>query len=85
MIKFKTSHIDDIDIPYGERLGGSNNDGPTCTQNGFPGVGNGRVLPEWKFNSFYKPQNGAKLFEVINGEENLVAIYRNGRFISVNK
>ncbi|MBT2701334.1 hypothetical protein J7E79_29195 [Bacillus sp. ISL-40] len=85
MIRFKTSHIDDIDIPYGERFGGSDNDGPPCTQNGFTGAGNGRVLPEWKFNSYYKPQNGAELFEVINGEENLVAIYRNGRFISVNK
>ncbi|MEH7374399.1 hypothetical protein V7168_05235 [Neobacillus drentensis] len=85
MIRFKTSHIDDIDIPYGERFGGSNNDGPPCTQNGFTGARNGRILPEWKFNSYYKPQNGAELFEVINGEENLVAIYRNGRFIMVNK
>lgn len=85
MIRFKTSHVDEIDIPYGERFGGSNNDGPPCTQNGFTGARNGRILPEWKFNSYYKPQNGAELYEVINGEENLVAIYSNGRFIMVNK
>ena len=38
MIRFKTSKIDEIDIPYGEKFGGANTDGPPCTLNGFTGA-----------------------------------------------
>ena len=56
---------------YAERFGGTNTDGPPCTLNGFASARNGRVVPEWTFNGYYKPQNGAELYKVINGEEEM--------------
>ena len=84
MIRFKTSKVEEIDLPYAERFGGTNTDGPPCTLNGFTGARNGRIVPEWTFNGYYKPQNGAELYKVINGEEILIGNYKNGRFIEVN-
>lgn len=83
MIRFKTSKIDEIDIPYGEKFGGSNTDGPPCTQNGFTGSRNGEIVPEWEFIDRFKPLEGAELFQVINGNETLVAVFDGKKFIPI--
>ncbi|MBL5769363.1 hypothetical protein [Heyndrickxia sporothermodurans] len=74
-IKFTTNNVDNIEIPYGERFGGTNTDGPPCTQNGFTGSRNGEFVPEWHFNNRYFPDNGAELYRVTDGTEKLVAIF----------
>lgn len=74
-IEFKTNNVEDIDIPYGERFGGTNTDEPPCTQNGFTGSRNGEVIPEWRFNKRNQPKDGAKLYSVTNGEETLVGVF----------
>ncbi len=84
-IKFTTNNEDNIKIPYGKRFGGTNTDGPPCTQNGFTGSRNGELVPEWQFDSRYFPNNGAELYRVKDGIEKLVAIYDSDlkRFIPV--
>ncbi|MED4322130.1 hypothetical protein P9232_11795, partial [Weizmannia sp. CD-2023] len=84
MIRFKTVKADKVSIPYGERFGGTNIDGPPCTQNGFTAARNGKIVPEWKFDKYYNPQNGAELYKVVNGNEYLLGIYSNGKFIKVD-
>ncbi|MFN2744015.1 MULTISPECIES: hypothetical protein [unclassified Bacillus (in: firmicutes)] len=80
MIRFKTKEVDKISIPYGERMGGTNTDGPPCTQNGFTSARNGEIVPEWQFQGRFEPEKGAELYTVINGEEKLIAIFDKGRF-----
>lgn len=75
IIRFKTNAIDEITIPYGEKFGGSNTDGPPCTLNGFTGSRNGITVPEYKFTNRTMPKDGAELYEVVNGKEKLVAIF----------
>jgi hypothetical protein len=74
-IKFTTNRADNIEIPYGERFGGTNTDGPPCTLNGFTGSRNGELVPEWQFDNRYFPNNGAELYRVTDGIEKLVAIF----------
>lgn len=64
-----------ITIPYGDKFGGSNTDGPPCTLNGFTGSRNGITVPEYKFTNRTMPKDGAELYEVVNGKEKLVAIF----------
>lgn len=79
--------INEISIPFGDRLGGKNTDGPPCTLNGFTGSRNGRTIPEFKFENRFLPRDGAELYEVINGEERIVGIFDEEvkRFISINR
>lgn len=86
MIRFKTNKVDEIEIPYGERLGGTNTDGPPCTLNGFTGARNGQIVPEWAFENRRHPQHGAELYKVVQGEEKLIGIFDSDlkRFISIN-
>ncbi|PAD34197.1 hypothetical protein [Terribacillus saccharophilus] len=81
-IKFKSDDVDDIGIPYGERLGGTNNDGPPCTLNGFTGSRNNEVIPEWVFNQRRLPKVGAELYVVEDGVERLVGIFNGKSFVS---
>ena len=85
MIRFKSSEIDNLDIPYGERFGGYNKDGAPCTQNGFTGGRNDSVVPEYRFKDYNPPQDGAELYKVVNGKEELVAVYdaRREKFTSI--
>ncbi|MBU7591734.1 ribonuclease YeeF family protein [Metabacillus halosaccharovorans] len=85
IIRFKTEATDKIDIPFGRRFGGENEDGPPCTLNGFTGSRNGRTVPEFKFNGRFLPVDGAELYKVVNGEEKIVGIFdeRIGNFIPV--
>ncbi|MEN2667612.1 hypothetical protein [Listeria aquatica] len=73
--KFMTNSIDDIEIPYGERYGGTTTDGPPCTYNGFTASRNGEVIPEWKFTDRQLPEQGAELFKVIDGVEIKVGVF----------
>ncbi len=66
-----------------EIFGGKNTDGPPCTQNGFTGSRNGEVIPEWRFADRQKPEQGAKLFEVVDGREKLVGVFDGKKWISV--
>lgn len=81
-IKFKSDDVDDIGIPYGERLGGTNNDGSPCTLNGFTGSRNNEVIPEWVFNQRRLPKVGAELYVVEDGVERLVGIFNGKSFVS---
>ena len=87
IIKFKTDMVDSdfLSIPYGEKLGGKNTDGPPCTLNGFTASRNDRVVPEFKFNGRYFPQDGAELYRVNEGKETLVAVFNEdyGKFKAV--
>ncbi|MEN2768984.1 hypothetical protein [Ornithinibacillus xuwenensis] len=83
-IKFKTSAVEDIEIPYGERLGGNNSDGPPCTLNGFTGSRNDEIIPEWRFEDRHSPKVGAELYKVENGVEELVGTFDGEKFVSVN-
>jgi hypothetical protein len=75
VIRFKTSEADNIEIPYGSKFGGNNTDGAPCTQNGFTGSRNGMTIPEWKFNGYFDPEDGAEVFKVINGKEHLIGLF----------
>ncbi len=81
-IKFQTNDVDNIEIPFGELLGGSNTDGYPCTLNGFTGARNGEMIPEWfvgKKNAV-EPIEGAELHQVINGVDTIIGIYEEGHF-----
>jgi predicted ribonuclease toxin of YeeF-YezG toxin-antitoxin module len=82
-IKFKTNAIEDIEIPYGERLGGKNTDGPPCTLNGFTASRNDEVIPEWRFADRHLPKKGAELFIVEDGVEKLVGIFNGEYFVPI--
>lgn len=85
MIRFHTSEIEKIDIPYGERFGGSNTDGPPCTLNGFTASRNGQIIPEWQFQGRFEPEDGAELYVVTNGEGKLLAVFDKGKFRPVER
>ncbi|MFS0864285.1 hypothetical protein [Fredinandcohnia sp. 179-A 10B2 NHS] len=84
-IVFTSDRVDNIDIPYGERFGGDNTDGPPCTLNGFTASRNGEVIPEFRFDGRYLPEDGAELYAVTNGVEQLVGVFdaKLGRFVPV--
>ena len=75
VIKFKTNEVDSIYVPYGKRFGGTNEDAPPCTLNGFTASRNDRVVPEFRFDNYYPPKHGAELYQVIEGKETLVGTY----------
>lgn len=88
VIRFKYDNVTDdlIDIPYGEGFYGTNTDPAPCTQNGFLGGRNDTIVPEWKVTDYTKAtiQEGAKMYKVTNGKEELLAIFKDGRFRKVN-
>lgn len=75
IIRYKTDQPHDASIPYGEKFGGTNKDGPPCTQNGFTGSRNGKTVPEFKFEERLPPTDGSELYEVIDERERLVGIF----------
>lgn len=83
--KIYDTKVDNVYVPYGEKFGGLNTDGPPCTLNGFTGSRNDKVIPEFKFEGRFLPKNGAELYKVENGEEILVGIFdgREKKFTSV--
>ncbi|WP_156926726.1 hypothetical protein [Cohnella panacarvi] len=87
VIRFRTSRVEEIEIPYGERMGGTNYDGNPCTQNGFTGARNEEIIPEWKLDGRINPIDGAELYKVSDDKERLVGIYdaRKGKFIEAKE
>ena len=86
-IKFKTRDIENISIPFGEKMGGTNTDAPPCTLNGFTGARNGEIVPEWlliRVNKRLTPLEGAELHKVINGDDTIIGIYKNNYFEEIN-
>ncbi|MBF2568377.1 hypothetical protein IA939_02970 [Listeria welshimeri] len=81
IIRFNSTSVDEASIPYGEVFGGNNSDGIPCTLNGFTGSENGMIIPEWKFNGYYRPEMGAEIITVINGEETIVGIFNGEKFV----
>lgn len=82
-IKFTTEQTDKISIPYGEKFGGMNTDGPPCTLNGFTAARNGEVVPEWTLDTRITPNEGAELHKVVNGQDVIVAIFDGEHFVKV--
>ncbi len=83
-IKFQTNDVDNLEIPFGELLGGSNTDGYPCTLNGFTGAGNGEMIPEWfvERENAVEPIDGAELHQVVDGVDKIIAIYKDDHFIA---
>jgi hypothetical protein len=48
--------------------------------NGFTGARNEKIIPEWEFIGRFEPQNGAELYKVVNGKEQLIATFDKGKF-----
>lgn len=86
VVRFKANKgvWDNVTIPYGEKLGGVNTDGEPCTLNGFLGGRNGTIIPEWKMQGYIEPDKGAEIFKVVNGVEELVAIFNGSSFTPMN-
>ena len=84
-IKFVTDNIEDIEIPFGKKMGGTNIDPPPCTLNGFTGARNGEIIPEWYVdkNNPLVPIEGAELHKVVNGVDTIVATYLGGHFMKL--
>ena len=81
-IKFKTDNVENIGIPFGEKMGGINTDAPPCTLNGFTGARNGEIIAEWYVdgNNRLKLIAGAELHKVVNGVDTIIAIFKEGYF-----
>ncbi len=86
-IKFQTNDVDNIEIPFGELLGGSNTDGYPCTLNGFTGARNGEMIPEWFVGkkNVVEPIAGAELHQVVNGVDKIIARFIKGHFVIESK
>ncbi len=88
VIRFKYSDVSDnlIDIPYGTEFYGPNKDAYPCTHNGFLGGRNGTIVPEWQVKDYARAniQEGAEMYRVVDGKEEKMAIFKNGRFEPVN-
>jgi hypothetical protein len=71
-----------LEIPYGHNMekpynGWEYNEWP-WTGNGFTASRNGEVIPEWTLNKFIDLREGAKLHRVVDGEDEVIAIF-NGK------
>lgn len=88
VIRFKYSDVSDklIDIPYGTEFYGSTTDAYPCTHNGFLGGRNETIVPEWQVKDYARAniQEGAEMFRVVDGKEEKIAIFKNGRFEPIN-
>jgi hypothetical protein len=83
VIRFKTTRVSSIEIPYGKDLGGTASYPEPATGNGFLGSVNGKVVPEFKISDQKRiPINeGMEIFHVNSeGTEDLIAVYNNNRF-----
>lgn len=71
-----------LEIPYGHKMekpysGWEYNEWP-WTGNGFTASRNDEVIPEWTLNKFIDLREGAKLHKVVNGKDEVIAIF-NGK------
>lgn len=78
VIRFKTTEVNKLSIPYSKAMGGNTKGQLPWTGNGFTSAKNGNAIPEYTFPERYlaEPLNGAELFEVDKfGNEVLKAVY----------
>jgi predicted ribonuclease toxin of YeeF-YezG toxin-antitoxin module len=84
VIRFKYSDVSDdlIKIPYGTEFYGSTTDAYPCTHNGFLGGRNETIVPEWQVKDYDRAniQESAEMYRVVDGKEEKIAIFKNGRF-----
>ncbi|MBT2701331.1 hypothetical protein J7E79_29180 [Bacillus sp. ISL-40] len=84
VIRFKYRDVSDdlIQIPYGTEFYGSTTDAYPCIHNGFLGGRNETIVPEWQVKDYDRAniQEGAELYRVVDGKEEKIAIFNNGRF-----
>ncbi len=86
VIKYKTSDVLKIEIPYGKDMGGTLTEVAPFTGNGFTKATNGQIIPEYKCIDYLDVEDGAQLFEISkDGTEILRAVYSEirGKFIPV--
>jgi hypothetical protein len=83
-IEFKAKNPDmlspeNLEIPYGHTMnkpysGWEYNEWP-WTGNGFTSSRNDEVIPEWTLNKFIDLREGAKLHKVVDGKDEVIAIF----------
>ncbi|OSI14272.1 hypothetical protein BWD09_10980 [Neisseria dentiae] len=75
------------EIPYGNRFGGTHNDGLPCTLNGFIACRSDEVLPEFYVKSTPEypqyPEHGSVIWAVEDGVKRKAAVYefKDKRFV----
>lgn len=82
VIRFYSRHVDRMAIPYVEELGGTQEHAWPNGGGGFTTstLGNGGY-PEWRFNGYFAPEEGAELYEVTpQGREMLRSVYKENRW-----
>ena len=82
VIRFYSDHVESMAIPYVEELGGTQEHAWPNGGGGFTTstLGDGGY-PEWRFNGYFVPQEGAELYEVTpQGREMLRSVYKEGRW-----
>jgi len=75
-IRFKTDHIDNLEIPNADYL--MNKSGTISspqTGTGFTSAKDGSLIPEYDAMDRMTPKDGAEIYKIVGGEESLVAVY----------
>jgi len=86
LIRFKTDEVSKVEIPYSNKISDDPNAKSSIsyplTGNGFTSARDGSLIPEYEASSYMKPQDGAKLYKVVNGNEEIIGVYDGtlGRF-----
>jgi hypothetical protein len=89
VIRFMTDEVDKMNIPYSSKFENSlyikHDINYPQTGNGFTSAKDGSLIPEFEAKGFMIPNDGAELYKVSNGVEELIAIYDEDlmRFISI--
>jgi hypothetical protein len=86
VIRYNTSEVSKIEIPYGTEMGGKVTEAAPFTGNGFTKATNGQIIPEYKCDGYLEVEDGAQLIEISkDGTETLKAVYSEikGKFIPV--
>ncbi len=82
VIRFKTIEANRAIIPYSPEIGGNIKDEFPFTGNGFTAATNGRIIPEYKFESFVNMEKGAEIYEITkDGQEILKAVLKDDKFV----
>lgn len=87
VIRYKTSEVSKIEIPYSLEMGGTTTGAPPFTGNGFTKAINGQIIPEYRCSGYLEIEDGAQLIEISkDGTETLKAVYSGlqGKFVSVD-
>jgi hypothetical protein len=88
IIRFKTSEVATIGVPYSPEFGGKAVGDYPFTGNGFTATGNGKIIPEFKIGekNGVKILGGSEIYELDRwGTEKLVGVYdeEKGRFFKI--